>query len=263
MPARDVPTVALSKGAVMPLLGLGTWQSHGTDAYDAVRSALDVGYRHVDTATMYRNEREVGRAIRESGVPRDQVFVTTKLPPGDADRADEVIQASLRAMELDYVDLWLIHWPPGHRASPRTWQRLLDARERGLAREVGVSNYSIEQIDEIQRSTGEPPAVNQNEWSPSLFDAEVLGEHERRGVVLEGYSPFKSARLRAEVLTSVADDHGKSPHQVVLRWHLQHGIVAIPKSTHADRIAANFDVLDFELTPAEMSAIDGLGASPE
>jgi 2,5-diketo-D-gluconate reductase A len=261
MADRDVPTVTLSKGAAMPLLGLGTWQSDGGEAYEAVRRALDVGYRHVDTATMYRNERQVGQAIRESDVARDDVFVTTKLPPQDADRADEVITASLRAMELEYVDLWLIHWPPRDGASPKTWQRLISARERGLAREVGVSNYSIEQLDELEQATGERPAVNQIEWGPELFDADTLAAHERRGVVLEGYSPFKTTDLRDPVLRSIGEAHGRSPAQIVLRWHLQHHIVAIPKSTNPDRIAENFDVLDFDLTDDEMSAIDGMGAA--
>jgi len=260
MPARQVPTATLTKGAGMPLLGIGTWQSSGAEAYESVRKALDVGYRHVDTATAYGNELEVGRAVLESGVPREEVFVTTKLPPDDADRADEVIAASLKAMQLEYVDLWLIHWPPGKQASPETWQRLLDARSRGLAREVGVSNYSLEQIDELEQATGERPSVNQIEWGPKLFDADVLAGHEQRGVVLEGYSPFRSTDLDDEVLTSIAGGHGKTAPQVVLRWHLQHGIVAIPKSVRAERIEANFDVLDFELTPEQMAAIDGLGS---
>lgn len=260
MSARQVPTVTLSKGSGMPLLGLGTWQSSGVEAYESVRKALDAGYRHVDTATAYGNELEVGRAVLDSGVPREEVFVTTKLPPDDADRADEVIAASLTAMQLEYVDLWLIHWPPGKQASPETWQRLLDARERGQAREVGVSNYSVEQIDELGQATGERPAVNQIEWGPKLFDPDTLAGHEQRGVVLEGYSPFRSTDLDDEVLASIAGAHGKTAPQVVLRWHLQHGIVAIPKSVRAERIEANFDVLDFELTPEQMSAIDGLGA---
>ena len=244
----------------MPLLGFGTWQAAGNDAYESVRTALEVGYRHVDTATMYGNERQVGRAIRDSGIPRADVFVTTKVPPQDAGRADQVIAASLRAMEFDYVDLWLIHWPPGRTASPQTWQRLLDAREAGHAREIGVSNYSVAQIDELEQATGERPAVNQIEWGPTLFDAQVLAEHVQRGVLLEGYSPFKSTDLHDPVLTSVGDAHGKTAPQVVLRWHLQHGIVAIPKSITPQRIASNFNVFDFALTREEMSAIDALGA---
>jgi 2,5-diketo-D-gluconate reductase A len=259
MPGQDTPTVTLTKGAAMPLLGFGTWQAHGSDAYDAVRSALDVGYRHLDTATMYRNEREVGRAVRDSGISREDIFVTTKVQPGDANRAAQVIQESLRALELEYVDLWLIHWPPQRSASPSTWQQLLEARDGGLAREVGVSNYSAGQIDELRQATGELPAVNQIEWGPSLFDADELAQHQQRGVVLEGYSPFKSTDLGHQTLGSVAAAHGKNPYQVVVRWHLQHGTPVIPKSISPDRIAANFDVFDFELTGAEMAAIDGLG----
>jgi 2,5-diketo-D-gluconate reductase A len=258
MPERQVPTVTLPKGTAMPLLGLGTWQSDGNDAYDAVRHALDVGYRHIDTATAYGNEREVGRAVRESGVARDEIFVTTKLPPDKAGQADRVIDASLAAMQLDHIDLWLIHWPPRSGASPETWERLLAARDRGLTREVGVSNYSVDQLDELQKATGELPAVNQIEWGPALFDAEVLAAHERRGVVLEGYSPFKTTNLDDAVLASVAEAHGKTAPQVVLRWHLQHGIVAIPKSVTPARIETNFDVLDFELTEDELASIDGL-----
>lgn len=260
MAGQDVPTVTLARGARMPLLGFGTWQARGSEAHDAVRAALEVGYRHIDTATMYGNEREVGRAVRESGLARDEVFVTTKLRSQDASRADDAITASLAAMEFDYVDLWLIHWPPGGQASPQTWQRLLDARERGQAREVGVSNYSVEQIDELDLATSERPAVNQIEWGPNLFESDVVAEHERRSVVLEGYSPFRSTDLGAEALTSIAEAHGKTAPQVVLRWHLQHGIVVIPKSANAERIAANFDVLGFELTADEMSAIDALGS---
>jgi len=259
MPTNDVPTVSLTKGGAMPLLGFGTWQVGGAAAYDAVRHALDVGYTHVDTATMYGNEAEVGRAVRDSQVPRGEIFVTTKLPPQKADSAEDVIKASLGAMQLDYVDLWLIHWPVRGGASPATWQRLLDIRERGLAREVGVSNYSVAQLDELERATGELPAVNQIEWGPSLFDSDVLAEHKRRGVVLEGYSPFKTTNLRDRMLTSIAAAYGRTTAQVVLRWHLQHEIVAIPKSSQAKRIAANFDVFDFELSPGHMSEIDAMG----
>ena len=261
MASTEVPTATLTGGAAMPLLGLGTWQAHGGDAYKAVQKALEVGYRHIDTATMYRNEDEVGRAVRESGLPRDEVFVTTKLPAEAGERAQETIEASLRAMGLDFVDLWLIHWPPNGTASPQTWKRVLSAREQGLAREVGVSNYSTAQLDELANATGEMPSVNQIEWGPSLYDAEVVAGHEERGVVLEGYSPFKTTNLKDPVLTGIADEHGKNAAQVVLRWHLQHGFVAIPKSTHDDRIAANFDVFDFELTDDEIAAIDGLGES--
>ena len=158
--------VELVSGTTMPLLGLGTWQARGRSAIAAVRSALELGYRHIDTATMYGNENEVGQAVAESGVPRAEIFVTTKLPQSHAGRERETLVASLAALGLEYVDLWLIHWPPGGRARPEVWERLLELEADGLAREVGVSNYSLRQIDELQRATGRLPAVNQIEWSP-------------------------------------------------------------------------------------------------
>jgi 2,5-diketo-D-gluconate reductase A len=253
------PTVGLADGIEIPLLGLGTWQASGRAAYDAVRTALDVGYRHVDTATMYRNEESVGRAIRESGVPRDEVFVTTKLPSERADRPRETIEASLRDLGLDRVDLWLIHWPPGDRARPDVWEAFVAARDAGLARAIGVSNYTPRQIDELVGATGVTPALNQIRWSPALYDERTVRAHAERGVVLEGYSPFRAMRMRDRVLGEIAGRHGVTPYQVVLRWHLEHGIVVIPKSADAARIAANFDVFGFALDADEVARIDALG----
>jgi diketogulonate reductase-like aldo/keto reductase len=245
----------------MPLLGLGTWQANGREAAEAVRRALEVGYRHLDTATMYANEEEVGRAVAESGVPREAVFVTTKLPPGRAGRERETIEESLAALGFGYVDLWLVHWPPGGRARPDVWERMLELQAEGLARDVGVSNYSLRQIDELERATGRLPAVNQVEWGPALFDARVLEAHRRLGVELEGYSPLKTTDLRDRRLVRIAEAHGVTPAQVVLRWHVEHRIVAIPKSTHAERIAENADVFGFRLTPAEVEELDGLSGA--
>jgi 2,5-diketo-D-gluconate reductase A len=255
------PTVPLGDGVDIPLVGLGTWQASGRAAYDAVRTALDVGYRHVDTATMYRNEADVGRAIRESGVPRDEVFVTTKLPSERADRPRETLDASLRDLGLDRVDLWLIHWPPGDRARPDVWEAFVAARDDGLARAIGVSNYSPRQIDELVRATDVMPALNQIRWSPALYDDETVQAHAERGVVLEGYSPFRAMRMRDRVLGGIATRHGVTPYQVVLRWHLEHGIVVIPKSADPARIAANFDVFGFALDADEVARIDALGQS--
>lgn len=254
----DDRTVSLPGGVGMPLLGLGTWQATGRQAYDAVRYALQVGYRHIDTATMYGNEAEVGRAVRDSGLPRDDVFITTKLPPERAGQERRTIEASLRALGTDYVDLWLVHWPPGGRASPRTWQEFLAARQDGLARAVGVSNYGTAQIDELIEATGEAPAVNQVPWSPSLYDAGLLSDSRRQGVVVEGYSPFRRTNLHDPVLAEVAAAHGVTPAQVVLRWHVEHRVVAIPKSVTPERIAANIDVFGFSLTDEEIRRIDGL-----
>ena len=252
------PAVPLPRGGALPLLGFGTWQLTGSRCYQAVRHALRVGYRHLDTARMYRNEAEVGQAVRDSGVPRERLFVTTKLPPGDAGRERRSIRASLEALGLDYVDLWLIHWPPAGRASPQVWKELLAVRDQGLARAVGVSNYGVAQLDELLQATGEAPAVNQIRWSPWLYEAARLEAHRRRGVVLEGYSPFKSSRLRDPLLAEVAAAHGVSPAQVVLRWHLEHGVPVIPKSATAGRIAANVDVFGFSLAEAEVRRLDGL-----
>lgn len=164
----------------------------------------------------------------------------------------------LRALGMDYVDLWLVHWPPARGAAPETWKELLALREEGKARAVGVSNYSIAQVDELVRATGDAPQVNQIRWGPTLYDPQELEEHRRRNVVLEGYSPFKSTDLRHPVLAEVAARHGVTPAQVVLRWHVDHGVVVIPKSATPERIASNFDVFGFSLDDAELRSIDGL-----
>lgn len=248
----------IAPGLLMPLLGIGTWQARGSAVEDAVRSALEVGYRHIDTAQMYGNEAEVGRAVTASNVPRDDVFVTTKMWPDSAGHERETLEASLTALQLDQVDLWLIHWPPQGRARPDVWQRFLEAKDEGLARAVGVSNYSIPQIDELERSTGRLPSVNQIEWSPALYDEETLLAHRERGIQLEGYSPLRATNLSDRRITRIAEGHDLTPAQVVIRWHIDHEIVVIPKSTNAVRIAENFDVWGFELSDEEIEELDGL-----
>ena len=260
MSATKNPTVTITPGVEMPLVGLGTWQASGNEAYEAVRHALDVGYRHIDTATMYANEAAVGRAVRDSGLPRDEVFITTKLPSGNAGRERATIDASLGALGLDRVDLWLIHWPPGGRAAPQVWEQFIQVQADGLARAIGVSNYDERQIDELIAATGVTPAVNQIEWSPALYDAAVVQAHRARGVTLEGYSPFKSANLNERALAEIAERHGVTMRQVVVRWHVEHGTVVIPKSSDPARIAANFDVFEFALDDAEVARIDALGS---
>ncbi|MEX5716845.1 aldo/keto reductase [Geodermatophilus maliterrae] len=252
-----VPAVPLADGGTMPLLGFGTWQMTGSTCYDAVRTALDAGYRHLDTATMYRNEAEVGRALRDSGVDRAEVFVTTKLPPREAGRADRTLAASLDALGVDAVDLWLVHWPPGG-AGEDLWERFVAAREAGRARAVGVSNHSLDQVDRLTQATGVMPQVNQVSWAPSRYDAAVEAGHRERGVVLEGYSPFKNTDLRHPVLREVADAHGVTPAQVVLRWHVEHEVVVIPKSATPERIRANLAIGDLTLSADEVARIDGL-----
>ncbi len=242
----------------MPLVGLGTWQLRGSECRRAVRCALEVGYRHLDTATMYRNEREIGRAVRESGVPREELFVTTKLAPNDAGRERKTLEGSLRALDMDYVDLWLVHWPPSGRAGVSTWKEFVALRNAEKTLAVGVSNYSVAQVDELTSATGETPRVNQIRWGPSLYDAGEVAEHRRRGVALEGYSPFKTTDLRDPVLGEIAARHEVTPAQVVIRWHIDHGVVVIPKSASPERIASNLDVFGFSLDDAELHQIDGL-----
>jgi diketogulonate reductase-like aldo/keto reductase len=253
-----IPSVPLGGPVAMPLLGFGTWQIRGDAAYHAVREALEAGYRHLDTATMYGNEAEVGRALRDSGVPRDDVFITTKLPPERAGMERATLDASLAALGVDAVDLWLIHWPPRRGKSVPVWRTFLAARDAGRARAVGVSNYDINGIDELTAETGEKPAVNQIRWGPKLYDAKLVAEHRERGVVVEGYSPFKTTNLHDPVLTRVATAHGVDPARVVLRWHIQHEIVVIPKSVTPERIARNAQIDGFVLTDEEMASIDAL-----
>ncbi|MEQ7125658.1 aldo/keto reductase [Actinopolymorpha sp. B11F2] len=252
---------ALPGGGRMPLLGFGTWQLRDDEARSAVHTALETGYRHIDTATGYRNESQVGAALRESGVPRDQIFVTTKMPPDHVGRERQTLEESLEKLGTPYVDLWLIHWPPAGTAGVDSWQVFIEAQKQGLARAIGVSNYSVAQVDELIEATGQAPAANQIKWSPFQFDRGVLDAMRERGVVLEGYSPFRAARLDDPALVGIAGAHGKSAAQVIIRWHVQHGIVVIPKSARRERIESNVDVLDFELTSAEMATIDGLSES--
>jgi 2,5-diketo-D-gluconate reductase A len=252
-------SVQLSPATKIPLLGLGTAEARGRSALYAALCALELGYRHIDTATIYGNEEQVGQAVAESRVPREEIFVTTKLPPRRFGHERATLEESLEALGFAYIDLWLIHWPPSGEARPDVWGRLLELQAEGLAREVGVSNYTIRQIDELERATGRLPAVNQIKWSPASFDGKVLEAHRKRGVRLEGYSPLETMNLRDERLERVAAKHGVTPAQVVLRWHIEHRIVAIPKSTNATRIAENAAIFGFELTASEVRELDSFG----
>jgi 2,5-diketo-D-gluconate reductase A len=259
----EVPVVTLPGGGRMPILGFGTWKLRNVQAREAVLAALAVGCRHLDTATMYGNEAEVGRALADSGIDRADVFLTTKIRPSDAGKVRSVLSQSLRALGTDYLDLWLVHWPPSRTSARRQlWNELLEVQAEGSVRDVGVSNYSLSELDDQIRFSGQAPAVNQINWGPSLYNARVLSGHAERGIAVEGYSPLKNTRLDSPVLAKIAAAHGISPAQVVLRWHLEHGITVIPKSARPDRIAANFDVLGFGLTTAEVASIDGLASVP-
>jgi diketogulonate reductase-like aldo/keto reductase len=254
-------SATLNDSHSMPLLGFGTWQITGDEARASVLTALDAGYRHLDTATVYGNEAEVGAGLAESGVARNDVFVTTKVPPRNAGKAKATLDTSLTGLRTDHVDLWLIHWPGGDDADVGLWREMVAERKEGRARSIGVSNYSLSQLDELQRETGELPAVNQVEWSPLLFDRAVLDGHRERGVVLEGYSALRGGTLDNKIIRAVAERHGRTPAQVIVRWHLQHQVVVIPKSTKEERIRSNAQVADFELTEQDMTDIDALGKS--
>lgn len=252
------PAVGLAGGIRMPLLGFGTWRLSGPPAERAVGWALECGYRHLDTATAYGNESAVGAAIRASGVPPADVFVTTKLPPDHVGRERRTLEQSLDDLGIDRIDLWLIHWPPGGTAGVSSWEAFIEAQRDGLVQAIGVSNYSLDQIDQLTKETGVTPAVNQIKWSPLLYDGELLAGHRERGVAVEGYSPFRAGTLDHPTLVEIAERHGKLPSQVVVRWHLEHEVTVIPKSEQRDRIVQNADVFDFELSRAELTAIDSL-----
>jgi diketogulonate reductase-like aldo/keto reductase len=248
----------LPGGGVMPLLGFGTWQIKGDKATSATAAALEAGYRHLDTAMVYGNESEVGRALGDSGIDRDDVFVTTKCPPNRASHELETLQQSLEKLGTDHVDLWLVHWPGGADLAA-LWSAFVEAQQQGLARDIGVSNFSPEQIDEVERATGVRPAVNQIEWSPLVYRSSVEAAHRDRGVVLEGYSALRGGTLTHPTITGIAERLGRTPAQVIIRWHLEHGTVVIPKSENPERIRSNAQVEDFTLGAEDVAALDALG----
>jgi 2,5-diketo-D-gluconate reductase A len=252
------PSVMLGQHP-MPLLGFGTWQIENDDAPQATTTALELGYRHIDTATGYGNESGIGSALADSGLDRDAVFVTTKLPPDHAGRERRTIEESLTKLGVDHVDLWLVHWPPNKQASPEVWAEVIRAQQDGLATNIGVSNYSLAQIDELIAATGVAPAVNQIKWSPGIYDAGVASGLAERGVVLEGYSPFKSSNLDDPTLVQIAEAHDATTAQVIVAWHVAHGFVVIPKSVQRERIQANAAGARIQLTDDEVASIDSLG----
>jgi 2,5-diketo-D-gluconate reductase A len=243
----------------MPLVGFGTWKMRNDPAHEAVLAALAAGYRHIDTATMYANEAAIGRALQDSGLDRAEVFITTKIRPSDAGRASSVLSQSLRALRTDYIDLWLVHWPPSHKGGSRQlWNELLELQAEGHVTDIGVSNYTLAEVDELIRSSGQAPAVNQIDWGPTRHDDRVLAGHAERGIAVEGYSSLKNTNLDDPVLAKIAAAHGVTPAQVVLRWQLEHNVVAIPKSAQPDRIVANIDLFGFSLNADEVASIDAM-----
>ena len=248
---------ALVDGNEIPLLGLGVWQvDDGRECEDAVRWGLEAGYRHIDTAQAYGNERSVGKAIRDSGVPREDIYITTKFYPARDDPEAEA-QRSLERLGVDYVDLYIIHWPQG--GPTWAWDGMQRAREQGYARSIGISNFSLAQVDELLGVADTPPAVNQVQFSPFEYRRALLEGCEERGVAIEAYSPLGTGRhLGDGRVAEIADRQGRAPAQVLIRWCLQHELIVLPKSTHRERIEANAQVFDFELSGEDMAALDGL-----
>jgi diketogulonate reductase-like aldo/keto reductase len=247
----------LADGYQMPMLGLGVWQvPDGAQTVNAVRWALDLGYRHIDTAQAYGNEESVGRALRDSGVRRGEVFITTKFNPGRKDPVAEAEQ-SLRRLGIDQVDLYLVHWPRG--GPLRAWPGMERARELGLARSVGVSNFGTRELREVIAAGTIPPAVNQVQFSALQYRRALLDACRRQNVALEAYSPLGTGRhLSNATVNRVAQRVGRTPAQVLLRWCLQHDVPVIPKSTHRDRIAENAQIFDFALSDEDMADLDAL-----
>lgn len=254
------PTLELSSGHAIPQVGLGVWQMGPEETRSAVRAALDTGYRHVDTARIYGNESDVGRGLRESGVPREEVFVTTKLWNADQgfDRALRAFDASLERLGLDYVDLYLLHWPvAGLRLE--SWRALERLHEEGRARSIGVSNFLVPHLKELLGRAQVKPHVNQLELTPFLQRRDTVELCREHGIVLEAYSPLtRGERLNDPVLAAIAQQVSRSPAQVLLRWGIQQGFVVLPKSKTPARIRENSALFDFELSSAHIERLAGL-----
>jgi diketogulonate reductase-like aldo/keto reductase len=256
-PTSDRHVRQLADGNQLPLLGLGVWQvPNSSECIDAVRWALELGYRHIDTAQAYGNEESVGRALRDSGIPREEIFLTTKFFPRHRDPAAEA-ENSLRRLRVDQVDLYIIHWPQG--GPTWAWPGMERARELGYARSIGVSNFDVDELERVSSTGSVVPGVNQVQFNPFVYRRALLDACDQRGVVLEAYSPLGTGRhLNDATVTRIADAVGRTPAQVLLRWCVQRDIPVIPKSTHRDRIEENAQIFDFTLSDEDMAALDAL-----
>ena len=262
------PLIELNDGNRIPQLGLGTWPLDDDQVAAAVVQAVEAGYRHIDTAVKYGNERGVGNGIRASGVDRSELFITTKLD-GEFqghDRAVAGLEGSLKRLGLDYVDLLLIHWPlPGRDQYVSTWQTFERLQAEGKVRSIGVSNFKPSHLERLMAETDVVPAVNQVQLSPAITRAAEREFHDRHGIVTESYSPLGGSGaglLSAPVLSQLAEKHGKTPGQLVLRWHVQNGLVTIPKTASPERMAENLDVFDFALDPQDLAELSVLDEGP-
>jgi diketogulonate reductase-like aldo/keto reductase len=247
----------LSDGNEIPLVGLGVWQMpNGPECVDAVRSALELGYRHIDTAQEYGNEQSVGRGLRESGVSRAEVFITTKFFPAREDPVAEV-ERSLQRLAVDYVDLYIIHWPQG--GPTWAWPGMEQARELGHARSIGVSNFGVDELRKLLAMATQPPVVDQVQFSPYAYRRALLDFCSQSGIALEAYSPLGTGRyLASDAVARIAGRHERTSAQVLLRWCIERSIPVIPKSTHRERIAENAEVFDFVLSAEDLAELDAL-----
>ena len=247
----------LADGNEIPLFGLGVWQvPNGAECVDAVRWALEFGYRHIDTAQAYGNEKSVGEGLRESGVPREEVFITTKFFPAQKDPVAEV-ERSLQRLGVDYVDLYIVHWPEG--GPTWAWPGMERARELGFARSIGVSNFGVDELRQLLGTSTVPPVVDQVQFSPYEYRTALLDACGENGIALEAYSPLGTGRhLTSDTVARIARRHGRTPAQVLLRWCIERGIPIIPKSTNRERIAENADIFDFALSADDVAELDAL-----
>jgi 2,5-diketo-D-gluconate reductase A len=256
------PLLSLNDGAVIPQVGLGVYKVSDDEATEVVRQAIEIGYRHVDTAALYANERGVGRGLRDSGIPREDVFVTTKVWNDDHGYEETLaaFDTSLDKLGLDYVDLYLIHWPvPSQDRYLDTWRALERLKAEGRARSIGVSNFPEQQIERLLATGGTVPVINQVELHPWLPQTALRRYDTAHGILTEAWSPLARGRVLDDpTLDALARKHGRSPAQIVIRWHIQLGNVVIPKSVTPSRIASNFDVFGFELDESDLAAIAGL-----
>ncbi|MBK0420952.1 aldo/keto reductase [Leucobacter sp. CSA2] len=264
MTALDIPRIELRDGTSIPQLGLGTYLVAPEDTERVVAEALEAGYRHIDTAMIYGNEAEVGAAIRNSGIPREELFVTTKLWNSDQTRAVEAFEESLEKLGLEYVDLYLIHWPQAMFGEAlEAWKGLIEIQKSGRAKSIGVSNFEIEDLQQIIDETGVVPAVNQIELHPLHQRPELTAFCRDNGIAIEAWGPLaqgKSDLLERPEVLAAAEAHGKSPAQVLLRWHVQQGRIIFPKTTRRERLVENADIFDFALSDDEVAAIDAYEA---